>query len=112
MRTMKKKLVALLLCLVMALSLIPTTAWAAGGGRYNGEYYDQLSETSGTFYVGQYFGMYAGVNGFGWYGNNDKTYSLTVQNKSDPYMRIKMASGCAYMIKNQDGTLSDSSDGR
>ena len=26
---MKKKLVALLLCLVMALSLIPTTVWAA-----------------------------------------------------------------------------------
>ena len=60
---MKKKLVALLLCLVMALSLIPTTAWAAGGGWYNGECYHQLSKTSGTFYVGQYFGMYAGVYG-------------------------------------------------
>ena len=109
---MKKKLVALLLCLVMALSLIPTTAWAAGGGWYNGECYHQLSKTSGTFYVGQYFGMYAGINGFGWYGKDGKTYSLTVQNKSDPAMTISMASGCAYMIKNQDGTLSDSSDGR
>ena len=98
MRRMKKKLVALLLCLVMALSLIPTTAWAAGGGSYNGEYYHQLSETSGTFYVGQYFGMYAGVYGFGYYGIDGKTYSLTVQNKSDPDMRIKMAPGCAFII--------------
>ena len=107
---MKKKLVALLLCLVMALSLVPTTAWAAGGGSYNGKDYDQLSETSGTFYVGQYFGMYAGVYGIGNYGSDGKTYSLTVQNESDPAMTISMASGCAYMIKNQDGTLSDSSD--
>ena len=107
---MKKKLVALLLCLVMALSLVPTTAWAAGGGWYNGEYYHQLSKTSGTFYVGQYFGMYAGVYGFGYYGSDGKTYSLTVQNKSDPDMTISMSHGCAYMIINQDGTLSDSSD--
>lgn len=105
---MKKKLVALLLCLVMALSLVPTTAWAAGGGSYNGKYYDQLSETSGTFYVGQYFGMYAGVYGSGYYGSDGKTYSLTVQNKSDPDMTISMSHGCAFIIKNENGTLSDS----
>ena len=52
MRTMKKKLVALLLCLVMALSLIPTTVWAALDTGHSIDVRFTVLYVSDEFYLG------------------------------------------------------------
>lgn len=81
------KIISAVVAILMIATLIPVSALAEdipqpkSGGVYDGRYYDQLLIDSGTFYVGQTFGLYCGPNNT---NLNYYDYTWEIRHASNP----------------------------
>lgn len=96
---MKKKLVALLLCLVMALSLIPTTVWAALDTGHSAPTWDDLK----TLLVGKVNMVCETENNLSPYGLLENTQDYTVYTVSKVAKNADGVYTCTVTIINDSG---------